>query len=53
MSTQYVQEQQIKRLQKFIITYAGELNTVHDRNVIQEALNNGTLREGDLYTLPY
>lgn len=53
MSTVYAQELQIKRLQKFILAHAATLSDMNGRNPIREAIEEGTLHEGDLYKLPH
>ena len=52
MSTEYLQEQQIKRLQKFGNMVAVKLAIRTGENVIASAIEDGVIREDDLYNTP-
>ena len=53
MSSAYVAEQQIARLQRFALKTAIQLSRETGDNVILEAIENGELDDSDLYTSPY
>lgn len=53
MSTDFVAERQLIRLQRFALKTAIQLSRETGNNVILEAIENGELADNDLYDSPY
>lgn len=53
MSSAYVAEQQLIRLQRFALKTAIQLSRETGDNVILEAIETGELADTDLYDRPY